>query len=412
MRPEKMVDSQPPKPQKLWRWRKPSPERFLRILAGVVFVLFAIVGLVRIGSRQGEALFIAATELGEFMLYAVCGLACGGLLIGFSALLRVLRDLHESFIRLEKYQYERGGLAQPVGSESDLAATTPKTTAPTKITRSETDGHTLPGVSETEWKQVIGLLQDIRDNALLPEQQRAEKKQRIADEELQQAHLRITTLTQQGQFTQAREIAEFTARRNPDDPRATELIAQVEDARESQEFEDVRACTRQVNDLISISAWGRVRELVQQLQDRHPDSAEARQLMLRVERENNVFQDEQRRRMAAEVQRCVTKRRWDEALVAAKMFIDRFPGCEESEALRLQLPTLEGNAEIETRQRLETRIMDYVKHGRYMEALDMARKVIEQFPGSPQADALRAQLERLEQLANDPKAPPARVRIE
>ena len=174
----------------------------------------------------------------------------------------------------------------------------------------------------------------------------------------------------------------------------------------------MRTITRQVEDLMSISAWPRARQIVQQLIERHPDSEEARKLLMRVEKEHATFQEEQRRRMHTEVQRFVSQKRWEEANVAAKTFVERFPGCAESEALLMQIPTLQNNAEIEVRQELETKIMDYARHGRYIEAVDLARRLIERYPGSPQAEALRNQLPRLEELANNPDARPARVRVE
>ena len=87
-------------------------------------------------------------------------------------------------------------------------------------------------------------------------------------------------------------------------------------------------------------------------------------------------------------------------------------GSDDAEALRMQVPTLEANAEIETRQQLEAQIMALVKHGRYIEATALAKRVIEQYPDSPQAEALRRQIDRLEELATNPDAPPARVRID
>ena len=83
-------------------------------------------------------------------------------------------------------------------------------------------------------------------------------------------------------------------------------------------------------------------------------------------------------------------------LAAARVFVERFPGCEESEALLMEIPTLKANAEIDARQFLEAKIMDCARHGRYIEAVDLAKKVIAQFPESPQAEALRKQLDRLQ----------------
>ncbi|HUN80892.1 MAG TPA: hypothetical protein VMV81_05205, partial [Phycisphaerae bacterium] len=216
----------------------------------------------------------------------------------------------------------------------------------------------------------------------------------------------------EGDFARALSAARLIAARRPDDLRATELVQEVEAARQQREADDFAGITREINDLISMSAWSQARKLAQELQVKRPDDPEARQLMLRIEREYRISQDEQRRRLYAEVQRFVSRKRWEEAKAAANAFVERFAGSDDAEAVRLQMPTLELNAEIETRQRLEAEIMVLVKHGRYIDATALARRVIEQYPDSPQADALRQQIGRLEELATNPDAPPARVRIE
>jgi len=84
----------------------------------------------------------------------------------------------------------------------------------------------------------------------------------------------------------------------------------------------------------------------------------------------------------------------------------------DSETLRAQLPTIQNNAEVEERQEIESQITDLAKHGRYIEAYNLARHLVDKFPDSPQADVLRPQLTRLKELAHDPNAAPARVHVE
>lgn len=399
---ESPVTSDPPrKPKSNTAW-------WLRVMGTAALILFILAGLARLLGPAGGADGRSATvyhQIAEFATYIAAGLACGGLLVGLSALLRHLKELQVAFGRLERFQYER----QAAADEADAAhSTTQSLTAPREDQQGEEHPPERPGRQDA----VLELLRDIRDNSLLSVEERRDKQVRIADEDFHDASAQIRPLIERGEFAKARQVTEAILRKYPNDDRTAELTEQVELARGQQESNDVVACQKQVNDLISISAWGRARDLAQQLQRRHPDSVEARQLLLRLERQHRVFDVEQRRRMNAEVQRLVTRRRWDEALAAARTFIERFPGCEESEAVRMQLPTLEANAEIEERQRLEARIMEYVRHGRYIEAVSLARQVIEQFPDSPQAGALRAQLERLEELAENPDAPPARIRVE
>ena len=383
----------------------PSAGRALTVLAATVVVMFVVVGVVRLVSRALDSSSVGVADVGEFAIILASGLACGGLLFGLSAALRLLRELHASLIRVEQFQYERRTSS---GGAYDADSPSHGVSATAHDPKADEDAAEMNGSMQA----MIRLLEDIRDNSLLSEEQRREKRRRVADEEIEDAQTLIRSLSAERDFVQARKMADKTQRKYPSDGRVDALVVQVEEARERWEAGDVSEAIRQVDDLISVSAWPRARELAQQLQARYPDSAEARQLLLRIERDHKAFQEEQCRRMRAEIQRLVSRRRWEEALVAARTFIERFPGSEEAQAMRLELPTLKTNAEIDIRQKLEAEIMDLVKHGRYIEATELATKVIEQYPGSPQAEALRTRLGRLRELAHDPKAPPARIRLD
>jgi outer membrane protein assembly factor BamD (BamD/ComL family) len=261
-------------------------------------------------------------------------------------------------------------------------------------------------------KEVVRLLQELRDLSILPEEERRKRAMELAENELTKVQARIRFFIAEGDFAKAEDAAKEIAARRPQDARALELAEIVELSREQHEVGEVAAITQEVNDLISMSAWSQARQKVQELQERYPDNSDARQLMVRIEREYRIFQDEQQRRRYAEVQRFVSRKRWEEAKAAAHAFVERFAGSDDAEAVRLQIPTLELNAEIEVRQRLEAEIMDLAKHGRYIDATALAKRVIAQYPDSPQADALRQQISRLEELATNPSAPPARLRID
>ncbi len=374
----------------------------VRAYATSALALFILAGLLYFASAWTDSAAVLA--VGRLAALLAAGATCAGLLLGISAAMRTLRTIRTALTRVEQFQYERAAAAKeaPEGEAASLG----DATLPIK------DPPTTDPLGTAPWHEILPLLRDIRDNSLLSAEERREKKLRSADAEFQLAREAVETLIGDHDFVRARQVAEHLRVRRPEENRAEFLMERIEAAREQYESQDVRVITKQVEDLISISAWHRARELVQHLQQRHPDSAEARQLWLRIEREHRLFQDEQRRRMHAEVQRFVSRKRWSEALAAARTFVERFPGCNESEALLLEIPTLASNAEIEVRQQLEGQIMDFVRHGRYIEAAEMARRVIQKYPESPQADALRTQLARLEELANNPDAPPARVRIE
>lgn len=372
------------------------------VIAFVVLVVFTIVGVARAVSATTDLTTIGFAEIMEFCLWFGVGLSVSGLLASCAVLVRLGTDVREGFARLERFQYETRSEAPRAVDASSAGAAGPSA-----------DTETTAGTGgAAQWQEMLILLRDLRDNALLSEEERREKKERVAADEILQTRSTVRSLLAADDFTQARDLADALARKYPREDAASALVDEIENSREKRAASAIRDCVKQVADLISISAWDRARELAEQLRQRHPDAEAAAQLLDQIERDHLVFQAEQRQRMYAEVQRFTTRKRWNEALAAARTFMERFPNCQETELLQLELPTLETNAEIARRQELESEIMELAKHGRYIEAAELARRVIERYPDSPQAEVLRTQLGRLEQLANDPDAPPARIRME
>lgn len=384
--------------------------------AGVIGVIGVAAGALLFAGEVAKEGGSWTTALALFIACSGAGCAAAAGLLVLSSLLSSLNRFHEALARLERYQYEVQTAAAMKSREEAVDRSQGDATLPffdpSEGAASGTGGGGASGVGAAAWSEMVQLLREMRDNSLLSDEERREKRSRLEQAAFAQATEAVRAFTEEGDYVRTRHVMESLMRQFPDSPRVRLLSDQLNAHREQFESQDIRTVTRQVEDLMSISAWPRARQIVQQLLERHPDSQDARRLLLRLEGDHRVFQEEQRRRMYAEVQRFVTRKRWEEALAAAKTFVERFPGCSESEALLMQIPTLENNAQIETRQRYEAQIMDFAKHGRYIEAVELARTVIARFPDSPQAEALRSQLVRLEELANNPDAPPARVRID
>lgn len=369
------------------------------VIAFVVLVVFTIVGVSRAVAITPDLTAIGFAEIMEFCLWFGVGLSVSGMLASCAVLVRLVTSVREGFARLERFQYEQR-IEFARDRESAPGRATPDSDAASSA------------VGAAQWQELIMLMRDVRDNALLSEPQRELKRDRLMSDDVQQMRQAVQALIDGHDFNQARAMADGLAAKYPESPEASDLVTEIETARDKRESADIRESAKQIDDLVSISAWERARELAEQLRARHPDAEASRLLVARIEREFTVFQDEQRQRMYAEVQRYASRKRWAEALAAAKTFMERFPNCQETEMLRVETPTLAANAEIARRQQLEAEIMELAKHGRYMEAAELSRRVIERYPASPQAEVLKTQLARLEELANDPNAPPARVRIE
>ncbi len=401
-------------PDKPLRPARPSP------LAAVLIVAALLVALATVGlaawRAAGSGMIVAWTDAAAV---AALGLGLAAALWALSGVLRtverVRKDLEElagaiGGLRVEMIRWPDGA-ETPSNPRSDQSETR-RSGSGTIGHRSGPGGSSPPaGPSDaSRTTEIIELLKDIRANTLLSEEERRAKAARVEQDELAAADRLVRAALPEGDFAAARRRLDELDARFPGRTSLASLRRAVEEAAAQRETADVAAAERRVDELLNISAWDKAEETCRDLAERYPKSAAAARLAARVEREFHIHDDEQRTRLHAEIQRLVSRRRWSEALSAAQTFIERYPHRPESGALTLQLDTLRNNADISTRQALEAEITELAKRGHYAEAEAMARRVIDQFPDSPQAEILRSQLERLHELATNPDAPPPRVR--
>ena len=104
------------------------------------------------------------------------------------------------------------------------------------------------------------------------------------------------------------------------------------------------------------------------------------------------------------MQRHAEARRWRAALGAAERFIEAFPGSADAEAVRAMLSTIQDNARLEEVREIRDHIRDLIERRRYAEAVQAAEDVIRRFPDTRAAGELGRQLGRLRELARTPTA--------
>ena len=107
----------------------------------------------------------------------------------------------------------------------------------------------------------------------------------------------------------------------------------------------------------------------------------------------------ERARLMSRAQSATDQHNWREALRWVEQVLGKYPHSAEAHDLRLQLPTLKLNAEIQARQQMEADIRDLIHAQKFGEALRVARQLLNDYPDSPQAQVLREQMPRLEQRA-------------
>ncbi|MFH1746047.1 MAG: hypothetical protein ABIG44_03270 [Planctomycetota bacterium] len=248
-------------------------------------------------------------------------------------------------------------------------------------------------------KELVRLTHEVRDIALLSEPERAARLQAQGQTLVRQLQQRIPALLNEHKWVDARRLVQHARERFPNFSEWTELEKRIEAMRTSVEARDTENTARQISDLIALEAWDRAMSVLHELQERHPNSTKVQELVRRTTIQHEKANAEQRARLMAQAQEAVNTKDYNRALGLANTLIRQYSGSSEAEALRQQMPTLTENAQIQARQQMETEYRELTKSHQYNEALILAREMIERYPNSPQAEALRAQLPRLEARA-------------
>jgi hypothetical protein len=243
------------------------------------------------------------------------------------------------------------------------------------------------------------LLREVRDISLLTQEERTIRLRAQAEETARELERAVPELLRSHNWIEARRRVQLARERFPAQPTWDALERRIDEVRAGVEQQDVETARRQVNDLAALGAWERAFDVVRELVERHPENEAARELSHLVQAERGKADAEQRSRLMAQVQEAVQRREWSAALSAANALIRQYPTSAEARALRLDLPTLAENNEIQQRKRIEAEITQLTRARRYNEALHLARDLIERYPRSPQAAVLRQKLPQLEARA-------------
>lgn len=248
-------------------------------------------------------------------------------------------------------------------------------------------------------EELVHLTREVRDIGLLSESERSARLQHEAGELVKQLETDVPALLREHKLQEASDLVQRARRRFPALPNWDAWAEQVEQARAKLEAHDVALAAREVDDLTALGAWDRVTEVVRRVRHRHPASEQVVELERRVALARERATAEERARLMSQAQDATSRRDWPRALELVETLLARFPGSPEAQELRQQAPTLKANVEIHTRQVMEADIRNLVKQQRFAEALRIANELIDRYPDSPQATALRDQLPRLQQKA-------------
>ncbi|GMU83591.1 MAG: hypothetical protein IT450_22170 [Phycisphaerales bacterium] len=314
---------------------------------------------------EGES---AATPLLRTFALAAAGLVAG---LGLIALAELLRRVESVILAGGPIS---GAAPQPPARTADIFPS-----------------HTLD--------ELVVLLREVRDISLLNDQQRQKRLEIQGQAVVGVLRREVPQLLREHNWIEARHRVQEARERFPNFPDWDSLEQQIEQLRAQVEQHDIESAERQIADLSALGAWDRVADVVKELMQRHPDSTRAYEVAQRVRSSRQKIETEQRAKMMAQAQESTNQREWNSAYLLAQQITARWPKSLEAQALRMQLPTLRENAEIQTRQKMESEIRNLVRAQRFSDAARIAHEVITQYPHSPQAEALREQLPKLQEKA-------------
>lgn len=327
--------------------------------------------LVRFGELGGRGEMPTAAEFIAVVAIWLGAVAAGLLLWGVAEAVRLLDRLG----RLT------GGATELRGQSDDPAAT-------------QARARLIDDVD-----QLLELTRELRDINLLSDSERAMRLQSEGEMLARKLEVDVPILIREHNWVEAQRRLQTARMRFPALPNWDALEAQVAQARSSVEARDIEKVSREVKDLAALGAWDRAMQAIRHLQERHPDVPQVGELARRIANEREKATAEERARLMTRAQEATNQRRWREALRMVEEILARFPHSPEADELRMQLPTLRANTEVQVRQEMETQIRDLIKAQRYRDALRVARTLLQDYPASPQASVLRDQMPRLEQLA-------------
>ena len=363
---------------------EPAPLNRTRLIGGALDVggaLLAIAALVWALIRFWEianAETVSAADAAMTVVLALLGLCAGAFFFGAGEATRKLEDLSE--------------LLRGTSSSSDGMAG-----APLSIGDAHGAGHD-PADRQT-MLELVGLMREVRDISLLSEEQRSARLSAQAEDLSRRLQREVPELLREHKWFEAFKRVRSARERFPTLAVWDELARRIQNVRGQVESRDIEEATRQINELTALSAWDRAQDVARDLLERHPKADGAIEVARRVRVQRDKAEAESRARLMTQAQSSTDKRDWPAALSAARALIERFPHSAEAEALRPQLPILEANAEVKSRQLMEAKIRQLLTERRYEQAVRMARQLIARYPSSPQASVLHDQLPRLEKKA-------------
>jgi hypothetical protein len=247
--------------------------------------------------------------------------------------------------------------------------------------------------------QMMTLLQEIRELALLSDSQR---QQRLVDAQQHRRNYMVAEvqrLIELNEFAAADGALITLETEFPQAPGLEDLRGRVAAGKQNAQQSAIERLRERVEDLMAVWAWDQAYAETARFVENFPEHAEGRALLERVMSERENYAESTANRLFEEIRTDIDRRMWRRAMANAVKLLECAPGHRKSVAIRGQLKTIRENAEIEERQEQERRIQELIRNKQFFEAIELAEELLQRFPGSPQAETLQKLLPKMRELA-------------
>jgi hypothetical protein len=256
-----------------------------------------------------------------------------------------------------------------------------------------------------QFQQIAHALEEVRQVSLLPDADRRERL-KVHREQRKAIMLKeLYGLVPAHDWPRAERLLITLETEYPNDSEVAKGRSYLDHSRKLFQDETMIRSSREIEELVAAASFERALEKVNLLVQGFPTSPEAHTLAARVQKEFDTHQETTVQRMFEEIKHDSERRMWKRALMHAEHLLGRFPTHRYAEAVRMQLATLQENAEIQERQEMEVRIQELIHDRQFDEAIELAEDVVRRYPLSPQAESLEKLLPKIRELAREGLVP-------
>ncbi len=263
---------------------------------------------------------------------------------------------------------------------------------------------TLPAGSPDAFPQILELLTQLRDAALLTETQRRQWAAGLLEKRKAVLTAEVQAAIQGEQWNAAGNLIEKIRENLPGDPLVDTLRDDLARQRAEKVQQDLTLARENVQHYMAINAWDQVQQITDPLDARYPDEPAIQELLNQVRYEYHAWRRDALTMLLSDYKDSVDHRQWVRAGSLAQQILERYPEEKLAEKIRTDLTTLRQNADIQTRHELETQYADLIKRQRHEEAFAIAQRVLDVYPESATAREMQKHLPKLTEIIKKEKA--------